>query len=342
MNFTKKDEYNVAIVGASGVVGQEFIKILEERRFPVDTLKLFASERSIGKRVTFYGREAPIDELNDDSFNGVDIALFSAGGKVSERFCPIAASSGAVVIDNTSAFRMEEDVPLIIPEVNIDKLPEYSRRGIISNPNCSTIQLVVVLKPILDNVGIKRVVVSSYQSTSGAGRRAMEELSNQTVSIFSGRDINTEIFQKRIAFNCIPQIGSFEQNGYTVEEMKIINETKKILSSNIPITATAVRVPVFYAHAESVNVETFDSIDREELMDLLRESPGIKLMDNVLNNEYPTSIDAAGRDEVFVGRIRKDESVRCGFDMWIVADNIRKGAALNAIQIAEHLIKRDN
>ncbi|WP_025270303.1 aspartate-semialdehyde dehydrogenase [Hippea sp. KM1] len=335
-------EYAVAVVGATGAVGEEMVLTLEQRGFPVKLLRPLASERSIGKTVRFKGEEIPVEVLDKNSFKGIDIALFSAGGSISKQFAPIAAESGAIVVDNTSYFRMEKDIPLVVPEVNPDDIAMYKNRGIIANPNCSTIQMVVALKPILDHYGIKRIVVSTYQATSGAGKKAMEELVEQTKAWFEFRydECKPNKIPKKIAFNCVPHIDVFFENGYTKEEMKMINETRKIFHKpELPVTATCVRVPVFRGHSESVNVETEKPFDLDEVRRILSEAAGCKVVDNPQNLEYPTAIDAAGRDETFIGRIRRDESVENGLNMWVVSDNLRKGAALNAVQIAEILIK---
>lgn len=333
--------YNVALIGATGAVGNEMIKIFEERNFPIKQIKLLASERSIGKVLTFRGKPVPVEVLNEKSFSGIDIALFSAGGSISEKFAPIAAKSGCVVIDNTSAFRMDPDVPLVVPEVNSEEIGKYNKRGIIANPNCSTIQMVVVLKPIHDIAKIKRIVVSTYQSVSGTGKKAIDELYEQTKSLLNNSDPKINIYPHQIAFNCIPQIDIFLSNGYTKEEMKMVNETKKILNDpKIAVTATAVRVPVFYSHSESVNIETERKIKAAEVREILSKAPGVTVIDNPANREYPLPIRAAGKDETFVGRIREDESIENGINIWIVSDNLRKGAALNAIQIAEILVKK--
>jgi len=331
--------YSVAVVGATGAVGNEMVKILEERNFPVRQLRLLASERSAGTRIEYKNESIKVELLKDDSFKGIEIALFSAGASISERFVPIAVKSNAVCIDNTSFFRMNPEVPLVVPEVNAEEIPKH--QGIIANPNCSTIQMVVVLKPIHDVARIKRVVVSTYQSTSGAGKEAMDELYNQTLALFNQKEIVNEVFPHQIAFNCIPQIDSFLPNGYTKEEMKMINETKKIMKDDsIAITATTVRVPVFYGHSESVNIETHSKITAEQVASLLSKAPGVEVMDNREELKYPMPIHAAGKDQTFVGRIREDLSIKNGIDLWIVADNIRKGAALNAVQIAEILVEK--
>jgi len=336
----KKDRYNVAIVGASGAVGEQLREVLEERQFPVDELRLFASERSAGQFLPFQNKQLRVDILKENSFQGVDIGLFSAGGQVSAKFAPIAVAAGAVVVDNTSHFRMEPDVPLVVPEVNAKEIAQFKNRGIIANPNCSTIQMVVALKPIHDAGRIKRIVVSTYQSVSGAGRMAMEELSQQVGALFNGREIKKEKFPHQIAFNCIPHIDVFLENGYTKEEWKMIQETRKILDEpSLPVTATSVRVPVFCSHSESVNIETEKKLTAEQAKTLLRGAPGVMLLDVPQENIYPMAIDAVGKDATYVGRVREDESVANGLNLWVVADNLRKGAALNAVQIAEILIR---
>ncbi|RMF97570.1 MAG: aspartate-semialdehyde dehydrogenase [Candidatus Schekmanbacteria bacterium] len=330
--------YNVAVVGATGAVGNEMVSLLEERNFPVKNLRLLASERSLGKRIKFKGEDIPVEVLSKDSFKGIDYALFSAGAARSKEFCPIAAESGAVAVDNSSAFRMEPDVPLVVPEVNPHAA--FKHKGIIANPNCSTIQMVVALKPLHDYAKIKRVVVATYQSVSGAGKRAMEELASQSRDILNMKEIRIEKFPHQIAFNCLPHIDVFLDNGYTKEEMKMVNETKKIMEDDsIAVTATTVRVPVFLSHSEAVNVEFENDITVEKARELLGNFPGIVVVDDVKNAKYPLAIYAAGKNEVFVGRIRKDVTVKSGLDMWVVADNLRKGAATNAVQIAELLIK---
>ena len=337
----KKEKYNVAVVGATGAVGRQMLAVLEERKFPVAELRPLASERSAGEKVKFNGKDVTVRLLEETSFQGIDIGLFSAGGTVSQRFAPIAAKAGAVVVDNTSAFRMDPEVPLVVPEVNAHAIKDYKKRGIIANPNCSTIQMVVALKPIHDAARIKRVVVSTYQSTSGAGQKAINELANQVKAIFSQAKMEKKVFPHQIAFNCLPHIDVFLDNGYTKEEMKMVNETKKILEDNsIRVTATTVRVPVFYSHSESVNIETEKKITANEVRALLEKSPGVIVVDQPSKNEYPLAVAAAGKDEVFVGRIREDESIPNGINMWVVADNIRKGAATNAVQIAEILIEK--
>ncbi len=333
--------YHVAVVGATGAVGNEMIKVLEQRNFPVGKLTLLASERSRGKELAFRGKPIPVEVLTENSFQGVEIGLFSAGGSISEKFAPIADRAGCVVVDNTSAFRMVPDVPLVVPEVNPEAIAQYRNRGIIANPNCSTIQMVVALKPIHDAVRIKRIVVSTYQAVSGTGKKAIEELSLQTRALLNSQEPVVKVYPHQIAFNCLPHIDVFLDNGYTKEEMKMVNETKKIMNDPaIAVTATTVRVPVFYAHSESVNIETEKKITADEVRKLLAAAPGVKVVDNPSFKLYPLAIDAAGGDDTLVGRIREDESIPNGINMWIVADNIRKGAALNAVQIAEILIRK--
>ncbi|MCX5827067.1 MAG: aspartate-semialdehyde dehydrogenase [Deltaproteobacteria bacterium] len=332
--------FHVAVVGATGAVGNEMIKILEERNFPVGKLKLLASERSLGKSLEYKGKTIPVEVLKEDSFTGVQIGLFSAGGSISEKFAPLAAQAGCVVVDNTSAFRMVPDIPLVVPEVNPEAIALYKNRGIIANPNCSTIQMVVALKPIHDAVRIKRIVVSTYQAVSGTGKKAIEELSDQTRALLSFQEPIVKVYPHQIAFNCLPQIDVFVDNGYTKEEMKMINETKKIMNDHsIAMTATTVRVPVFYAHSESINIETEKKITPQEVRDLLAKAPGVIVVDDPQQRLYPMAIHAAGKDETFVGRIREDESIPNGINLWVVSDNLRKGAALNAVQIAEILGK---
>ncbi len=333
--------YRVCVVGATGVVGKEMINVLEERDFPVRDLKLLASERTAGSILEFKGEKLKVQVLREDSFKGMEIGLFSAGGSISEKYAPLASREGCVVIDNTSAFRMDPEVPLVVPEVNPHAVGDYTHKGIIANPNCSTIQMVVVLKPIHDAAKIKRIVVSTYQSVSGTGKEAIQELEQQTLAIFNQQEIRTEVYPHQIAFNCIPHIDVFSENGYTKEELKMINETKKIIEDeSIAISATTVRVPVFYGHSESVNIETKKKITPDEVRDILSRAPGVIVLDDPKKNEYPLAIDAAGKDETFVGRIREDPSIGKGIDMWIVSDNVRKGAALNAVQIAEILVQR--
>ena len=334
-------EYNVAVAGVTGAVGKVFLSILEERKFPVKNLIPLASYRSAGKKIMFNGEELEVRELNKDSFSGVDIALFSAGASTSREFAKYAVSSGAVVIDNSSAFRMEEDVPLIVPEVNKNEI--FKHNGIIANPNCSTIIMIVALKPIYDISPIRRIIVSTYQSVSGAGARAIAELENQTREIICNGEkaVRCEVFPVQIAFNVIPHVDIFLDNGYTKEEMKMVHETRKIFSdNNIMVTATTVRVPVFTSHSESIWVETKDKIELDKVRNALADGEGLVLKDDFKNAVYPTTLDSSNKDGVFVGRVREDISVVNGISMWVVGDQLRKGAALNAIQIAEVLISR--
>ena len=336
----KKKTYNIAVAGATGVVGREMLSILAQRNFPVGGIRLLASERSAGEKLAFKGKDEVVRLLSEETFEGMDIGLFSPGAKVSAVYAPVAAKAGCVVIDNTSHFRMDPGVPLVVPEVNPGAIADYKKKNIIANPNCSTIQMVVALKPIHDAFRIKRVVVSTYQSVSGAGKEAMEELSGQTRSIFSMKGIEKKVFPHQIAFNCIPHIDEFLDNGYTKEEMKMANETRKIMGDDsIKVTATTVRVPVFVGHSESVNIETEKRISPQDVRDILKKAPGVKVVDEPKKALYPMPIDSCEEDDVFVGRIRKDDTVENGINMWIVSDNLRKGAALNAIQIAEILIK---
>ncbi len=337
----KKAKYNVAVAGATGAVGQCMIKILEERKFPVDEICLLASERSAGKELSFQGHKVPVAQLTTDSLKGIDIALFSAGAARSLEFAPAAAASGAVVVDNSSAFRMDPDVPLVVPEVNPGDVGLYTKKGIIANPNCSTIQMVVTLKPIHDVARIKRIVVSTYQAVSGTGQKAIVELEEQVRAYVAGKKMPRSVYPHQIAFNCLPHIDSFLPNGYTKEEIKMVNETKKIMGDDsIRVTATTARVPVFWGHSESVNIETGKKITADEVKELLKKAPGVVVVDDPAQNLYPLAIYAAGRDETFVGRIREDESIANGINIWVVADNIRKGAATNAVQIAEILIEK--
>ncbi len=334
----KQTDLNIAVVGATGAVGGEMIKILEERKFPVGKIRLLASKRSSGETLEFKGRATKVEVLTTDSFNGIDIALFSAGAARSREFAYAAVEAGAVVIDNSSAFRMEDDVPLVVPEVNPHSAQNHN--GIIANPNCSTIQMVVALHPLNVKAKIRRIVVATYQAVSGAGRRAVEELSSQVTNLLALKSVEAEVFPHRIAFNCIPHIDDFLDNGYTKEEMKMVNETRKIMGEpDLLISPTAVRVPVFYGHGESINVEFDAPMSPEYARDILAISPGVAVVDDPSENSYPLAADCAGRDEVFVGRIRKDDSLKHGLNMWVVSDNIRKGGALNAVQIAELLLK---
>jgi len=337
----KKAGYNVCVLGATGAVGNEMVSVLQERDFPVDQLRLLSSPRGAGTEIEFKGKKYTAEVATENSFAGMDIGLFSAGGSVSERFAPIAGRAGCVVIDNTSAFRMDPQVPLVVPEVNAHAIAQYTKKNIIANPNCSTIQMVVALKPIHDVAKIKRIVVSTYQAVSGTGKRAIQELESQVLAIYNNQEVTKQVYPHQIAFNCLPHIDVFFENGYTKEEMKMVNETKKIMEDDsIRVTATTVRVPVFYGHSESVNIETEKKITAGQVREILSKAPGVIVVDDPKKNEYPLAINAAGKDETFVGRIREDESIPNGINMWVVSDNIRKGAALNAVQIAEILIQK--
>lgn len=345
--------YNTAVVGATGAVGQEMIKILEERSFPIRKIKLLASARSAGKKLKFKAKDVIVEELTPDSFKDVDIALFSIGAEISKKFAPIAVKSKTVVVDNSSAWRMDPEVPLVVPEVNPLALEKH--KGIIANPNCSTIQMVIVLKPLHDAAKIRRIVVSSYQSVSGWGREAMKQLHEETVRQLDSKAVRQfktvrpsdcqtvkQVLPYRIAFNVIPQIDDFIESGYTKEEMKMVNETKKIMEDDsIQITATCVRVPVYIGHSEAINIETERKLTAKEAREILSKAPGVKVIDDPKESKYPLPINAAGKDETFVGRIREDESIPNGLNLWVVSDNLRKGAALNTIQIAELLIEKN-
>ena len=332
-------EYRVAIVGATGLVGTEFIKVLVQRGFPMSSVELLASERSAGKRLQFAGREIEVKETTARSFEGVDIALFSAGASVSRRFAPDAVNAGAVVIDNSSAFRMDDDVPLVVPEVNPDDIRLH--RGIIANPNCSTIQMVVALDPLHRVNPIRRIVVDTYQSVSGAKTVAVEELTQQARQVLDGRQVSPKVFSHQIAFNVLPEIDVFLENGYTREEWKMVEETRKIMHApEIAVSATCVRVPVFVGHSEAIHVEFERPMSPAEARDILARAPGVKVIDDPAAGLYPQAWSSAGTDDVFVGRIRQDASLPGGLAMWVVSDNVRKGAALNAVQIAEEMIGR--
>lgn len=329
-------KYNVAVVGALGAVGHEMIKTLEQRNFPISKLKPLDISANKNKEVIFNGKKVLVEVAEKGAFNDVDIALFSAGGDASKALAPIAVEENAIVIDNSSAWRMDSAVPLVVPEVN----PEDLRwnKGLIANPNCSTIQMVVALKPIHDLYSIKRIVVSTYQAISGTGQKAIDELNQQVKAFVNEKDIISRVYPYPIAFNALPHIDIFMDNGYTKEEMKMVNETKKILCENIKVSATAVRIPVFRSHSESINIETEKSMDIDSIRKLLESSPGITVQDRPETNTYPLAINAAGKDDVFIGRIRKDHTIENGLNMWVVSDNLRKGAALNAVQIAETMI----
>jgi aspartate-semialdehyde dehydrogenase len=333
--------YNVAVVGATGAVGEAMLSILEERNFPVGEVYALASSNSAGKRIPFKGGSLVVKDLATFDFSTVQIGLFSPGASVSAEYAPKAAAAGCVVIDNTSQFRYDDDIPLVVPEVNPEKIADYKNRGIIANPNCSTIQMLVALKPIYDAVGIKRINVCTYQAVSGTGKEAITELVRQTTSLLNMQPIITNVYPKQIAFNVLPQIDVFMDNGYTKEEMKMVWETQKILGDDsILVNATAVRVPVFYGHSEAVHIETCKKIDAATVRALLEQAPGVTVMDERNDGGYPTAVtESSGNDDVFVGRIREDISHPLGIDLWVVGDNVRKGAALNSVQIAEVLVK---
>lgn len=330
----------VAVVGATGAVGREMLKTLESRNFPATEVVPFASARSAGTKVPYGDSELVVRELKEDVFEGIDIAIFSAGGSTSEKYAPHAAAAGCIVVDNSSAWRMDERCPLVVPEVNPEALEGHN--GIIANPNCSTIQMVVALKPLHDVAGIRRVVVSTYQAVSGSGQKGISELETQVRQMFNLKEPEVNVYPHRIAFNCIPHIDVFLENDYTKEEMKMVNETVKIFNDpTVKVTATCVRVPVFYCHAESVNIETHKKMTAKECRILLSQAPGVRVFDNPREKMYPMPAYCVGDDETYVGRIREDETIENGLNLWIVADNVRKGAALNAVQIAEELLKRD-
>ena len=333
--------FDVAVVGATGAVGEAMLEILAERKFPVGQVYALASERSAGGKVTFVGREITVGKLSEFDFSKVQIGLFSAGSSVSEEYAPKAGAAGCVVIDNTSRFRYEDDVPLVVPEVNPQALAGYKARNIVANPNCSTIQMVVALKPIHDAVGIQRINVATYQAVSGAGRRGIDELASQTAQLLNGKSVEKGgKFPKQIAFNVLPQVDEFQDNGYTREEMKMVWETHKILDPSVQVNATCVRVPVFYGHSEAVHIETGEKISAERARSLLAKAPGIVVMDERRPGGYPTAVtEAAQGDAVYVGRIREDLSHPRGLNLWVVSDNVRKGGALNSVQIAELLVK---
>ncbi len=336
----KKEKYNVAVFGATGAVGSEVISILEQRDFPIMELRAIASPRSEGNKIEFRDGEITVQAINEKSFEGIDIAIFSAGGDRSVEWAPVAVRSGAVVIDNSNAWRMDPDVPLVVPEVNPEAISGYTKKGIIANPNCSTIQMVVVLKPLHDRAKVKRVVVSTYQAVSGTGKKGMDELRDQTTALLNFKEFEQEVYPHQIAFNCLPHIDVFLDNAYTKEEMKMVQETAKILGDeSVKISPTAVRVPVFNCHAESLNIETEEKLTPNEARAVLAEAPGITVFDAPQKDVYPLQSIANGKDDTYVGRIRQDETIKNGLNMWIVADNLRKGAALNAVQIAEKLIE---
>ncbi|MDW7550115.1 aspartate-semialdehyde dehydrogenase [Pseudoalteromonas peptidolytica] len=332
-------KFNVAVLGATGLVGKQIIELLAERKFPVDTLYPLASSRSAGEEIDFKGEKVEVIDVETFDFANAHIGLFSAGGSVSEKYAPIAAEAGCVVIDNTSHYRYDFDVPLVVPEVNKESLADFRNRNIIANPNCSTIQMLVALKPIYDAYGIDRINVSTYQAVSGAGKEAVDELAKQTANLMNARPMENEVFTKQIAFNVIPQIDAFQENGYTKEEMKMVWETQKILGdSSVLVNPTAVRVPVFFGHAEAIHLETRMPFDLEHVKQLLADAPGVELIED--ETDYPTPVsDASGNDTVYVGRVRQDISHPLGLNLWVVSDNTRKGAATNSIQIAEALIE---
>ena len=335
------DRFDIAVVGATGVVGESILEILSQRKFPVGKVYALASERSVGRQVDYGHKKIMVEDLAEFDFSKVQIGLFSAGGSISEEFAPKAAAAGCVVIDNTSHFRYDDDIPLVVPEVNPDAIADYINRGIIANPNCSTIQMLVALKPIYDAVGIERINVCTYQAVSGAGKSAVEELVRQTSMLLNGRPMDIKGSAKQIAFNAVPHIDVFLENRYTKEEMKMVWETRKILGDeSILVNPTAVRIPVFFGHSEAVHIETRDKISAEVATELLVNSPGIEVLDGVEMGQYPTAVtESSGNDPVYVGRIREDISHPTGLNLWVVADNIRKGAALNSVQIAEILAK---
>ena len=334
-------KFDVAVVGATGAVGETMLEILAERNFPVNNVYPLASARSAGKKVAFGSKQLTVQNLDSFDFSQVQIGLFSAGASVSDRYAPRAAAAGCVVIDNTSRFRYEDDIPLVVPEVNPDAIRDYSNRGIIATPICSTIQMLVALKPIHDAAGIERINVCTYQAVSGTGKEAIEELAAQTAQLLNAKEAVAEVYPKQIAFNVLPHIDVFQDNGYTKEEMKMVWETRKIMGDDtIQVNPTAVRVPVFYGHSEAVHIETRDKLTADQARDLLASSPGIVVLDDREDGGYPTAVtEGANRDPVYIGRIREDISHPRGIDMWVVADNVRKGAALNSIQIAEMLVK---
>ncbi len=334
-------EVNIAIVGATGAVGEVMLELLAERDFPAKSVSLLASERSAGARIPFKQQSITVQNLAEFDFTGTDIALFSAGGSVSEEFGPKAASQGCVVIDNTSHFRRDPDIPLIVPEVNLHTLAQHKQRNIIANPNCSTIQMVVALKPIYDRVGIERIHVSTYQAVSGSGKSGVEELATQTAKLLNAQEIESRVYGKQIAFNAVPHIDDFQDNGFTKEEMKMVWETHRILEDEaIQVSPTCVRIPVFYGHSEAVYVETNAPLSASDARALLSDAPGVTVLDERVSGGYPTAVtEASGTDAVFVGRIRNDVSHPRGLHLWVVSDNVRKGAALNSIQIAEALLK---
>ena len=335
-------KFDVAVVGATGAVGETMLEILEQRKFPVNNVYPLASERSAGKKIRFAGSNLTVEDLATFDFAKTQIGLFSAGASISEQYAPLAAAAGCVVVDNTSQFRYDDEIPLVVPEVNPDAIAGYTRHGIIANPNCSTIQMLVALKPLHDAAGITRINVCTYQAVSGTGKEAIEELASQTAALLNGRNPEVSVYPRQIAFNVLPHIDVFQDNGYTKEEMKMVWETRKIMGDqSIQVNPTAVRVPVFYGHSEAVHIETREKLSAEAARALLEQAPGVVVMDERKNGGYPTAVtEAARHDPVFVGRIREDISHPRGLDLWVVADNVRKGAALNSIQIAEILVSK--
>jgi aspartate-semialdehyde dehydrogenase len=334
-------EFNVAVVGATGAVGETMVSILEERKFPINNLYLLASSRSAGSKVQFRGKQHTVQDLAEFDFSQAQVGLFSAGGSVSAEYAPKAAAAGCVVVDNTSHFRYDDDIPLVVPECNAHAIAQYTKRNIIANPNCSTIQMLVALKPIYDAVGIERINVATYQAVSGTGKEAIEELAGQTAAILNMKEVKCEVYPKQIAFNALPHIDVFQDNGYTKEEMKMVWETKKIFEdAAISVNPTAVRIPVFFGHSEAVHIETREKITAEHARELLGKAPGVEVLDRHEAGGYPTAVtEGAGHDPVYVGRIREDISHSRGLNLWVVSDNVRKGAALNSVQIAEILVK---
>ena len=332
--------YNVAVVGATGLVGREMLKTLSQRNFPINQLKLIASERSEGKKIQFEDRELNVESVKDDTFEGIDIALFSAGSGVSKEVAPQVKKAGGIVVDNSNAFRMDPDAPLVVPEVNGEDLKEHQQ--IIANPNCSTIQMVMLLKPLAEKYGLKRLVINTYQAVSGAGKKAVDELMEQTKSYLNKEEIKKEQFNNQIAFNAIPQIDVFLDNDYTKEQMKMVNECHKILHDpDLPVTATCVRIPVVFGHGESLNIELNSDFKIDEIKELFAQTKNVELIDDPAKEKYPMQIDTENNDNVLVGRIRRDNSIENGINLWVTANNLRKGAALNAVQIAEYLIEND-
>ena len=339
--FLMDKKFNIAVIGATGAVGETIISILEQRNFPINNLYPLASAKSVGKKVFCYGKSWTVEDLSSFDFSKAQIGLFSAGAKISAEYVPIATKTGCVVIDNTSYFRRDQDIPLVVPEINPQTIKDYKKHNIIANPNCSTIPMLVALKPIYDEVGIKRINVATYQAVSGAGKKAITELTTQTTKLLNGQDIDIEVFTKQIAFNIIPHIDTFEYNGYTKEEMKIVWETQKILQDNtIMVNPTAARVPVIYGHSQAVHIETKEKISAKKARQILKQASGVTVMDERKDGGYATPFtEATNKDDTFVSRIREDISHKKGLNMWIVSDNIRKGAALNSVQIAEILIE---